>query len=120
MVLLYSLFNLGTGVCGWSTPRRPRQNLRPGMTRYRLYGMLGGPQGRSRGSRKSRPPTGIRKPDRPVRSESLYRQRQRVCPITQLMVVINYRYFGTDRLSRSVSKLLPLHGRTIKFANSSR
>ena len=46
--------------------------LPPGKTRYRLYRRLGGPQGRSGRVRKI-PPPGIRSPDRPGRSESLYR-----------------------------------------------
>ena len=47
--------------------------LPPGKTRYSLYRRLGGPQGRSGRVRKISPPTGIRSPDRPARSESLYR-----------------------------------------------
>ena len=47
--------------------------LPPGKTRYPLYGRLGGPQGRSGRVRKISPTTGIRSPDRPARSESLYR-----------------------------------------------
>jgi hypothetical protein len=47
--------------------------LSPGKTRYPLCRRLGGPQGRSGRVRKSRAPTGIRSPDRPTRSESLYR-----------------------------------------------
>jgi hypothetical protein len=38
-----------------------------------LYRRLGGPQGRSGQVRNISPPTGIRSPDRPARSESLYR-----------------------------------------------
>ena len=41
-------------------------------TRYPLYRRLGGFQGRSGRVRKISPPTGIRPPDRPARSESLY------------------------------------------------
>ena len=44
-----------------------------GKTRYSLNGRLGGPQGRSERVRKIMPPTGIRYPDRPARSKSLYR-----------------------------------------------
>jgi hypothetical protein len=44
-----------------------------GKTRYPLYRRLGGPQDRSGRVRKISPPTGIRSPDRPVRSQSLYR-----------------------------------------------
>jgi hypothetical protein len=46
---------------------------RYGNTRYPLYRRLGGPQGRSGRVRKISPPTGIRTPDRPSRSELLYR-----------------------------------------------
>jgi len=46
--------------------------LPPGMTRYPLYRRLGGPQLRSGRVRKILPPTGIRSPDRPARSESIY------------------------------------------------
>jgi hypothetical protein len=45
----------------------------PGRTRYQLFWRLGGPQGRSGRVRKISPPTGIRYPDRPARSESLPR-----------------------------------------------
>jgi hypothetical protein len=37
-----------------------------------LYRRLGGPQGRSGQVRKISPPTGIRSPSRPSRSQSLY------------------------------------------------
>ena len=47
--------------------------LHPGKTRYPLYRRRGGPQGRSVRVRKIFPPTGFRSPDRPARSESLYR-----------------------------------------------
>ena len=49
--------------------------LPPAINRCPLYRKLGGPQGRRSeriGGKKSAP-TGIRSPDRPVRSESLYR-----------------------------------------------
>jgi len=49
------------------------RSLPPGKTRYALYRRLGGPQGRSGQVRKISPPTGIRFPDRPARSQSLYR-----------------------------------------------
>ena len=55
--------------------------LPPEKTRYPLYRRLGGPQGRSGWLRKISPPTGIRFPDRPVRSESLYRLSY-PCPTT--------------------------------------
>ena len=47
--------------------------LPPGNTRHPLYRRLGGPQGRSGRVEKISPPTGIRSPYRPARSESLYR-----------------------------------------------
>jgi hypothetical protein len=47
--------------------------LPPGKTRYPFYGRLGGPQGRSGNVRNISPHTGIRSPDRPARSQSLYR-----------------------------------------------
>ena len=46
----------------------PGRSLRPAKTRYPLYRRLGGPQ-----VRKISPPTGIRTPGRPARSQSLYR-----------------------------------------------
>jgi hypothetical protein len=55
----------------WSAAR-PGRTLPPGKTRYPLYRRLGGLQGRSGRGKKSRP-TGIRSPDRPDRSQSLYR-----------------------------------------------
>ena len=55
----------------WSTSR-PCRTLPPAKTRYPLYRRLGGPQGRSGRVRKVSPPTGIRSPDCPTRSKSLY------------------------------------------------
>jgi hypothetical protein len=49
----------------------------PGKTRYPLYRRLGGPQGRSGWVRKNLAPTGFRSPDRPARSQSLYRLNYR-------------------------------------------
>jgi hypothetical protein len=45
----------------------------PGQTRHPLYRRLDGPQGGSGRVGKDSPFTGIRFPDRPARSESLYR-----------------------------------------------
>ena len=57
---------------GWSTPRPGR--FTPGKeTRYPLYRRLGGPKSRTGQVQKISPPTGIRLPDRPARSESPYR-----------------------------------------------
>jgi hypothetical protein len=56
---------------GWSTPRPGRFTPRK-ETRYPFYRRLGGSQGRSGRVRKISPPTGIRSPDRPARSEVCY------------------------------------------------
>ena len=53
-----------------SRPVRSLPRERPGTHRNRR---LGGPQGRSGQVQKISPPTGIRSPDRPARSQSLYR-----------------------------------------------
>ena len=47
--------------------------LPPGKTQYPQYRRLGGSQGRSGWVQKMLPPTRIRSPDRPARSELLYR-----------------------------------------------
>ena len=54
----------------WSAAR-PGRTLPPGKTLYPLYRRLGGPQGRS--GRRKISTTGIRYPDRPACSQSLYR-----------------------------------------------
>jgi len=59
----------GGGVGG---KRHAPADLPAGKTRYPLYRRLSGPQGRSGRVRKISPPTGIRSPDRPARSQSLY------------------------------------------------
>ena len=55
----------------WSAAR-PGRTLHPGKTRYPFYRRLGGPQGPS-GRAENLVLTGIRTPDRPARSQSLYR-----------------------------------------------
>ena len=50
----------------------PRPHFISGKTRYQLYRRLGGFQGRSGGA-ENLAPTRIRSPDRPARSQSLYR-----------------------------------------------
>ena len=65
-VYLYSFFNLGAR-WGWAVNALPS-----GKTRYPLHWRLGVPQGRFGRARKISPPTGIRSPDRPARSERLY------------------------------------------------
>jgi hypothetical protein len=53
----------------------PGRSLPPGKIRYPLYRRLDGSQCRSGQVRKISPPTGIRSPDLPARSQSLYRLR---------------------------------------------
>ena len=55
----------------WSAAR-PGRTLPLGKTRYPFYGRQGVPQGRS-GRAENLVPTGIRSPDLPARSQSLYR-----------------------------------------------
>ena len=68
---------------GWGVSVTPRPYFTPGKTRYPLYRRLGGPQGRSGEVGKSCPPTGIRSPDRPARSQSLYRLSYRAHDVNQ-------------------------------------
>jgi hypothetical protein len=58
---------------GKESASRPGRSLLLRKTRYTLYRRMGGPQGRSGQVRKILLPTGIRSPDPPARSESLYR-----------------------------------------------
>ena len=57
--------------CEWSAAR-PGCTLPTGKSRYPFYRRLSGPQGRS-GQAENLAPTGNRSPDRPARSQSLYR-----------------------------------------------
>jgi len=74
----------------------------PRKTRYPLYRRQGGPQGRSVWVRKTSPPTGIRSPDRPARSESLYRLTY---PCLQLHHV-THRYFKVFSESIKIATLI--------------
>ena len=58
---------------GAGSQHTPRPLYPRGKTPYPLYRRLDGPQGRSARVRKMSPPTGIRSPDCPARSELLYR-----------------------------------------------
>ena len=66
---MYSFFNLGAR---WEWVVNATS---PGKIRYPLYRRLSGPQGLSGRGEENLAFTGIRSPDRPVRSESLYRLR---------------------------------------------
>ena len=68
-----SALSLTTALDGVGGQRHAPAALPPEKTRYSLYRRLGGPQGRSGRVRIISPPTGIRFPDRPTCSESLYR-----------------------------------------------
>jgi len=86
---------------GWSTSRHGR--FTPGKDPVPIvYRRLGGSQGRSEQVRKiSPPPTGIRSPDRPARSESLYRLCQRFS---------NFFQVGTTFISQNVLRTTLLLG----------
>jgi hypothetical protein len=63
---------------GWLTPRHGR--FTPGMIRYPLHRSLGGALGPVWTGAENLAPTEIRSPDRPARSESLYRLSYRGPP----------------------------------------
>ena len=71
-----STLSLTSALDGVGGQRYSPAALLPGKTRYPLYRRLGGPQGWAERCGISRPPTGIRSPDRPARSELLYRLSQ--------------------------------------------
>ena len=74
---------------GEGSASRPGRSLPPGKTRYPLYRRLGGPLGRFGQVRKISPPTGIRSPDRPARSHSLYLLSYPVHqPLMSLMFIV--------------------------------
>jgi hypothetical protein len=62
---------------GEGSASRTGRSLPPGKTRYPLYRRVGGTQSQSGQVRKISPPTGIRSPDCPARSRSLYRMSYR-------------------------------------------
>jgi hypothetical protein len=68
-----STLSLTSALDGVGDKRHSPAALPPRKTRNPLYRSLGGPQGRPGRVREISPPTGIRSPDRPARSKSLYR-----------------------------------------------
>jgi hypothetical protein len=82
---------------------RPGRTLPPGKIRYPLYRRLGGPQGRSGQVRKISPPTGIRSPDHPTRSQSLYQLSYRAhtgnSALEEIAVCLFTFYDGGSRFS---------------------
>jgi len=67
---------------GWVVSSTPRPRLPPVKTWYPFYRRLGGPQGRS-GRAENLVPTGDATPDRPARSQSLYRLNYTTYQITK-------------------------------------
>ena len=59
------------------------------VTSFPLYRRLGGPQGRSGRMRIISPPTGIRSPDRPAHSESLWRLASKEEKFVKQPIAIN-------------------------------
>ena len=90
---------------GEGSASRPGSSLSPGKTRYPLYRRLGGPQGRSGQVRKISPPTGIRSPDRPVRSQSLYWLSYRSPPVCDSPISITFIHNSTDCSSHKFRNL---------------
>jgi hypothetical protein len=74
-----SSLSLTSALEGVGGQRHAPAALPPRKTRYPLYRRLGGPQGLSGWARKISSPNGIRSPDRPTRSELLYRLSY-LCP----------------------------------------
>ena len=68
-----STLSLTSVLDGVGGQRHTPAALPPGKTRYPLYRRLGGPQGRSGQVWKMSSPIGNWSPDRPARSDSLYR-----------------------------------------------
>jgi hypothetical protein len=88
---------------GEGSALRPSRSLPSGKTRNPLFRRPGGPQGRSGQVRKISPPTGIRSPDRPARSQSLYRLRYPAHLIYQ--VVTNFLALITNMAIKTVNWL---------------
>ena len=100
---------------GGGSASRPGRSLPPGKTRYPSYGRLGGPQGQSGQVRKISPPTGIRSPDHPARSQSLYRLSY---PAHKALTAVLYKAKRSSHLPRfesclSVPKPLSLDQKTL-------
>ena len=81
-----------------------------GKTQYPLFRRLGAPQGRSGRVRKISPPTGIRSPDRPARSESLYRLSF-PCPPRATLSTINTTWTGPGKNPDIRGERLPNGGK---------
>ena len=86
---------------GEGSASRPDRSLPPGKTRYPLYRRLGGPQGLVWTGAENVTHTGIRSPDRPARSQSLYRLRYPAHEIYQHGTLLTSEV-GTKRIVFSV------------------
>jgi hypothetical protein len=85
--------------------------LLPGMTRYPLYRRLC----RSEQVLKMSPPTGIRSPDRPARSESLYRLSY-PGPLCYPIIKFNLIYVGFDVSAVNTKMPIPVAVRSKAWA----
>ena len=89
--------------------------LPPGKARYPLYRRLGGPQGRTGRVRKISPPpspTGIRSPDRPSRSVSLYRLSYRHAVWLENLFALSHQFSCYCLLNRPRETFFVLMGRS--------
>jgi hypothetical protein len=87
----------------WSA--RPGRTLTQENTLYPFYRRLGGPQGRSKRA-ENLVPTGIRSPDRPARSQSLYRLSYPAYILKRVEIIISgciYSSFYRKKLKNSNS-----------------
>ena len=92
---------------GVGSQRHAPAALPLGKSRYPLYRRLAGPPGRSGRIRKISPPTGIRFPERPARSESLYRLIYPGPSIIIIIILLFHLHPGpTLRISRATPLLL--------------
>ena len=114
----------------WSAAR-PGRTLPPGKTQCPFYRRMGGPQGRSGRAENLPPPHWDSIPDRPARSQSLYRLSYRahillryLLQITATSNVFSYFYcllwyVSLSHLKRSsVNKLRPLHYKSLSAHHS--
>jgi hypothetical protein len=88
---------------------RPGRSLLPGKTRYPLYRRRGGPQGLSGQLQKISPPTGIRSPNRPDCSQSLYRLRYRAHSFVFAFHCNYHKAIPSIRQYLSVQATMPTH-----------
>jgi hypothetical protein len=111
--------NLGTRR-GWVVSNMPQQLYPPGKTWYPLYRRLSGPQGRSGHVQKIPPPTGIRSPDRPARSQLLYRlsypAHLKLCIYVWNFVSMYARHFSKFTLFPTAVSHLHIHSVTMLWS----